>query len=200
MFDLALYEQCAPNVAKATMQAIVKTESRGNPLAIGLNKGYKLKYPAKDLAQAKKWVQYLEQNKFNFDVGLAQVNIKNIHKYGYKAEDALDPCLNLQLASQILKLNYRTALSQSSSSEEALSKAISAYNTGNFSRGFSNGYVGKVYANAGVSSAATTPPIEYINNKSKVNIKKYNHQPGIDPNKSKTVLYVRGANAAAAFY
>ena len=74
-------------------------------------------------------------------MGLAQVNIKNIHKYGYRAEDALDPCINLKLASSILTKNYTQALINSSTSSEALQKAISAYNTGNYSAGLKNGYV-----------------------------------------------------------
>ena len=88
MLNLALLIlQCATPVAQVKMPAIIKTESQNNPLAIGLNKGYKLKFQPKDPEQAKNWVEYLEKNDYNFDVGLAQINIKNIKKYGYTAKD-----------------------------------------------------------------------------------------------------------------
>jgi len=131
MISLPVYiHQCAPHIAPITMQAIVKTESNGNPLAIGINHGYRLKYPARNNAEASKWVQYLERHNYNFDVGLGQVNIKNIHKYGYTATEALDPCTNLKLASLILSKNYANAKNGSKSTTEALRKALSAYNTG----------------------------------------------------------------------
>ena len=134
---------CANHVAVSTMQAIVKAESYNNQLAINLNHGH-LRYQSRTKEQAIKWVTYLEKHGYNFDVGLAQVNIKNIHKYGYKAVDALDPCINLKIASNILYQNYQRAR-HNSSKADALAKAISAYNTGNYSDGFYNGYVSKVY-------------------------------------------------------
>lgn len=149
MIDIPTYiQQCAPHVAQSTMLAIIRTESNGNPLAISINKGYKLRYQPKTLEQAYKWVEYLETHKYNFDIGLAQVNIKNINKYGYKAIEALEPCANLRIASDILIKNYGDALTKSKNTAEALEKAISAYNTGNYHSGLSNGYVQKVYINA----------------------------------------------------
>lgn len=140
--------RCAQQVAPITMLAIIQTESRGNLLAIGLNKGKKLRYQAHTLVQATAWVDYLEQRKYDFDIGLAQVNIMNVHKYGYKAHDMLDPCTNLRVASQILYQNYRRALDVSSSRNGALLMALSAYNSGDFHKGFSNGYVFRIVANA----------------------------------------------------
>lgn len=147
--DLMPYiHTCAPQVAPSTMLAIIKTESHGNPWAIGLNGNKKLSYQPKTLMQATSWVEYLDKNAYNFDVGLAQVNIRNIHKYGYKAADMLDPCRNLQVASKILKQHYHDALSKTANSKDALFKAISAYNTGNYVKGFHNGYVQTVVYNA----------------------------------------------------
>lgn len=170
MLDLAVaINQCVNPIHKVVMQAIVKVESSGNPLAIGLNKGFKLQMQPKDEKQAQAWVEYLEKNDYNFDVGLGQVNIKNIHKYGYKAKDLIDPCLNLKIASDILDKNYQVALS-SDNSAKALQKAISAYNTGNFSSGFYNGYVSKVNAKLGTKLAlnqnSDIPPIISTSSKS----------------------------------
>ncbi len=205
MIDLLHYiHQCSPQVAENTMMAIIRTESKGNPLSIGLNKGYKLKFQPVSDAQAQSWVKYLEEHGFNFDVGLAQVNIKNIHKYGYKAVDALDPCTNLKIASNILKKNYSDARNHSNSDSEALSKAISAYNTGNYSSGFNNGYVQKVYANANSSNNEYVPSITHSNLNTKLSSKKsdYNINDGsldsLESRKSKSVIYVRPRNAEVA--
>ena len=141
-----LIHQCVPHMVQTSMQSIVQIESKGNPFALNLNNGYKLQYQPKSETQAKKWIKALEKNGYNFDIGLAQVNIKNVHKYGYNAADLLDPCLNLKLGSSILINDYHNALSVSKSHSEALQKAISAYNTGNFHSGFNNGYVHRVYA------------------------------------------------------
>ena len=207
-FDPAILQQCAPKVSQVTMKAIIKTESNGFPWAIGINKGYKLSYQPKSKEQAISWVRYLEKNKYNFDVGLGQVNIKNIHQYGYKAEDALEPCTNLKMASDILVKNYNAALSKSPTTSSALQKAISAYNTGNYSSGFTNGYVGKVFANAKeplqVTVNENVPPLEATtrtSTKSKTRhdnvLQRPNNQ---NPLTSKTLLYVRKVNAADAFY
>lgn len=159
IIDVPQYiSKCAPNVATNTMMAIIKTESNGNPLAINLNRGYKLQYQAKDYKQAAAWVKYLEKHNYNFDVGIAQINIKNVHKFGFKASDVLEPCLNIKIAAKILQANYSDAVKVSYSPQEALLKAISAYNTGNYRHGFTNGYVQKVVYNA----KGSTP---YIPNK-----------------------------------
>lgn len=201
MIDLAmLINQCVNPAHKVVMEAIIKVESSGNPLVLGLNKGYKLQTQPKDIEQAKAWAEYLEEHDYNFDVGLGQVNIKNIHKYGYKAKDMLDPCLNLKIASDILDKNYQVALATDNSAK-ALQKAISAYNTGNFSQGFSNGYVHKVNSKLGTSLALNqeVPPIISTTSKQQVRTiktKEVKHEEiisketGTNPYSSKTVMYV----------
>lgn len=206
MLNLALLIlQCATPVAQVKMPAIIKTESQNNPLAIGLNKGYKLKFQPKDPEQAKNWVEYLEKNDYNFDVGLAQINIKNIKKYGYTAKDLLDPCVNITVGSDILANNYKNAMSVSTSSTEGWQKAISAYNTGNFTGGMRNGYVSKVNANSQklALNDKDIPPIVGIgqSNNSAKKIVVHNAQDVSDmrdaqpklanPYSSKTVMYVK---------
>lgn len=149
VFDLSsLINKCSYRVAPSTMYAIVKTESRGNPLAININGRVKLKYQPYTFDQAVKWADYLEAHGYNFDIGLTQVNIKNIHRFGFKAHDMLKPCINLRIGSVILHSNYVHALWRSANQQEALHKALSAYNTGNYYGGFNNGYVAKVIFNA----------------------------------------------------
>ena len=193
--------QCAPKIAQSTMQAIIKTESNSNYLAIGINRGYKLKYQATTLKQAQAWVTYLETNNYNFDVGLGQINIKNIHKYGYKAIDALDPCTNLKIASDILQKNYVHARNQSVNNSTALQKAISAYNTGNYHAGFTNGYVQKVYTNANKPLMLANNKVpSLVNSGAKVlNATNEIVMVSIEPRRSKSVLYVRAKDAMAEF-
>jgi len=154
IFDLALMvKHCAYKVSVNTMLAIIKTESGGNPLAININGRVKLKYQAHSLSQATQWVDYLEGHNYNFDIGLMQVNIKNVHKYGFHASDMLDSCRNLLIGSKILHKNYINVLAITPNKSDALYKAISAYNTGNYHAGMDNGYVMKVVHNALMSSS-----------------------------------------------
>ena len=70
IFDLNYaISQCSYKVAPSTMLAIVKTESRGNPIAIGINGYVRLKYQAKNYKQALSWVDYLEAHGYNIDIG-----------------------------------------------------------------------------------------------------------------------------------
>lgn len=149
VIDIPYYiSKCAPHVAPITMRAIIQSESKGNYLTIGLNHGYRLRYQPKSYTQAASWVTYLEKHKYNFDIGLAQVNINNVHKFGYTGIEALDPCTNIKISAKILAANYNHALYSSTNSQEALLKAISAYNTGNNYSGFQNGYVKHVVYSA----------------------------------------------------
>lgn len=203
MLNLALLIlQCATPVTQVKMPAIIKTESQNNPLAIGLNKGYKLKFQPKDTEQAQNWVEYLEKNDYNFDVGLSQVNIKNIKKYGYTAKDLLDPCVNITVGSDILAANYKNAMNSSKSSTDAWQKAISAYNTGNFTSGVQNGYVAKVIANSqklALNDKDLPPIISTGQSAKKIVVRnalntqnaQITQQKPANPYSSKTVMYVK---------
>jgi type IV secretion system protein VirB1 len=142
----ALSKQCAPTVSPITMVTLVKTESKGNPLALGLN-GARLRFQPNSESQAIAWVKYLDNHGYNFDVGLGQINIANIRKYKLKPEALLNPCLNLRLSAHILAQNYLAARKKTSNSQLALRKALSVYNTGNQYRGFDNGYLLRILDN-----------------------------------------------------
>lgn len=150
--DLYLQECSSQNVHPTVMKAIIKTETRGNPLAISLNGNrnnhrIRLLYQPRNFTEAVSWVNYLDQHGYNFDVGIAQVNIKNIRAFGVRPSDALNVCTNLQMASFILKYHYNKALNRAPNNQLAIKLAISAYNTGNFHKGFANGYVKTVIRN-----------------------------------------------------
>ena len=142
----ALSKQCAPSVAPVTMVTLVKTESKGNPLALGLN-GARLRFQPKSASQAAAWIRYLDKHGYNFDIGLGQVNIKNIRKYKLKPEALLNPCLNLKISADILTKNYLEAKKTTPDPQLALRRALSSYNTGNQYSGFDNGYIYRILTN-----------------------------------------------------
>jgi type IV secretion system protein VirB1 len=203
----ALIQHCVPSIAQKQMIAIVQVETKGNPLALNLNNGYKLQFQPHSKTQAQKWVEYLDKYNYNFDIGLAQINIKNVNKYRYKVTELLDPCTNLKLASSILIKNYTSALPSSKSSDEAWQKAISAYNTGNFHSGFANDYVRRVYAS--INKMELTPndnnsdiPLIIDNHTKKNKIKVPSISDTVssqsNPYSSRSLLYIQQKKATAS--
>ena len=142
----ALVVQCAPTVAPTTMQAILRVESGNRPHAIGyLVRGaqgkFNLARQPKNKAEAIAWATWLYQNGYRFDAGPAQVNSTNFARYGLTPESAFDPCLNIGAGAAILTNEYVRAARKFGPGQSALRAAISSYNSGNFTVGFSNGYV-----------------------------------------------------------
>lgn len=146
-----LAQECAPWVAYETMAAIVKTESNFRPLAIGVNGGEKLARQPVTKEEAVVTAKWLIANGYNIDMGLGQVNSSNMSMTNLTVEDAFEPCKNIAAAARILHGNYQAAKAQVQGEQAALHAALSAYNTGSFSKGFSNGYVQKVVNNAGAA-------------------------------------------------
>lgn len=147
-----LAQECAPFVARETMAALVKTESAFRPLAIGVNGGSLSRQPTSK-AEAVATAKWLIGNGYNIDVGLGQINSSNLTKLGLSVEDAFEPCRNLAVAASILHWNYQAASRKVTGEQAALYAALSAYNTGSFTKGFSNGYVQKVVNNARAAPA-----------------------------------------------
>ncbi|OZB34944.1 MAG: hypothetical protein B7X44_11230 [Halothiobacillus sp. 15-55-196] len=143
--DLAqLYEQCAPNVAPQTLAAIVRVESGGNPWRIGINGDYVLPRQPVNQAEAISKANRLINMGYNIDMGLMQVNIKNLNALKLSVEQVFDPCINIKAGARILQNFYLKSAKDIGQGQHALRRAISAYNTGNFINGFTNGYVAKV--------------------------------------------------------
>ncbi len=144
---LTLAQRCAPTVAPETMLSIVQVESRFNPWAINVN-GAADPPPARSLAEAVKTAETLIRQGRSVDLGLAQINSKNLAPLGMTVADAFDPCRNLAGAAKVLEAGYLSA-ARTAPQQQALRMAFSAYNTGDHGRGFTNGYVAKVEAAAG---------------------------------------------------
>lgn len=145
-----------PNLAVSpeVMQHIVRVESSANPFAIGVVGGQLERQP-KNVAEALATVHMLDAKGYNFSVGLAQVNRANLGRYGLNSyENAFDSCANLSAGSHILADCYASAHGD-------WGKAFSCYYSGNFTTGFRDGYVQKVYAsiNQEATRHSELPPV-----------------------------------------
>jgi len=162
---LALAATCAPNVAPTTLLAIARVESALNPLAIGVNGAGPKPRPARDRAEAIRTAQALLAQRVDLDLGLAQINTRNLDRLGLTVPEAFEPCANLRAAADVLEAGYR-GTSADTHPQARLRTALSVYNTGHPIRGFRNGYVAKVTAAAKIqdlagsqaSPAAIPPP------------------------------------------
>lgn len=143
MIDLLL--ACAPDVHPVTMAAVVKQESGGHPWTINDNTEKKsYRFESKDEAAAKA-IELISAG-HSVDIGLAQINSRNLAKLGLSVNEALDPCKNIAAGAKILKANYEAT--------ESLPAALSAYNTGKSDSERGRKYAEQVFQHAGVAVPA----------------------------------------------
>lgn len=147
---LELASQCASMVAAETIVSLVHAESRFNPYAIGVNAKGVAAPKVSDRVSAAAAARSLIARGYNIDLGLGQINSANLSWLGLSVEEAFDPCRNLAAAAKVLSSNYLSVVRSSRSKEAAVAAALSMYNTGSRSRGFDNGYVGRVYASSNI--------------------------------------------------
>lgn len=139
-----------PNLAVSSevMQHIVQVESGANPFAIGVVGGQLARQP-RNLDEALATARMLETNGYNFSLGIAQVNRSNLARYGLDSySEAFDTCGNLAAGAKILAGCFASAHGD-------WGKAFSCYYSGNFTTGFRDGYVRKVYASINREAEAT---------------------------------------------
>lgn len=154
----ALALACAPNIHPVTLDALIRHESGARQYAIGVNrKGKALPQQPHDLEAASQAAEKLIAQGIDFDAGLGQINVRNWDWLGLTSTTVFDPCRNLAAAQTVLSDCYARALDSHRDQQQALRAALSCYNTGNFRRGFANGYVGKVLAQAGIRVPALKP-------------------------------------------
>lgn len=149
-----LARQCAPDVHISTLSAVVRHESAFNPLAIGVNAKPHRSIRPKSKEEAIEAVRDLMAKGVDFDVGYGQINVRNWKWLGVTPESIFDPCVNLASAQRVLVNCYQRAAKLHGPGQNALYAAFSCYNTGNLTSGFTNGYVGKVIAGAGLAVPA----------------------------------------------
>src|SRR3546814_7137337 len=92
---------------------------------------------------------------YSVDLGLGQINSRNMRWLGLTLETVFDPCKNIEALGRVLTQNYIKAIA-GRDPQTALRIALSLYNTGSSSRGFRNGYVAKVVRNAGFADPVAT--------------------------------------------
>ena len=148
MIDLII--ACAPNVAPTTIQELIRVESSGNPLALGINtkNGVRLRPTIKvDTAPKAIAVAYAAIARgHTVDMGYMGINSANLKRLGYTVEDMFyDPCKNIKAGAQIFTEAYLQELPKHKNEQAALAAALSIYITGNRRSGFYNGYVSKFY-------------------------------------------------------
>ncbi|MCU6244029.1 lytic transglycosylase domain-containing protein [Enterobacter asburiae] len=157
MYDVTPYLQCIHEVAPHTIQKVIAVESGGNPLAINVNglSRYKTPHPKtrdEAIATARHWISL----GYSVDMGLMQVNSRNLAAYGTDVAAMFSPCANIRTGSQILYNAYQSAKQRDSRPAVAVQYALSMYNTGSMERGFHNGYVQK-YVKTAFRTALNTP-------------------------------------------
>ena len=116
------------------MQALVRTESAGRPLAIGMDKAHgTVKQPA-TLQEAVATAKALVAAGRKFSVGLAQIHVSNVGLYGMTWEQAFDACQNLAVGQKILWNFYHRASASGYSGVAAIWAALRGYNSGGVDR------------------------------------------------------------------
>jgi type IV secretion system protein VirB1 len=142
---LSLTLACAPMVHPDTALRLVKHESGNNPFAIGINGPYRLSPQPKSRAQAVATAQMLMNAGLSIDMGLGQINSRNLPWLGLTLESVFDPCMNLRAMQVVLLKGYEKAAKTHGPGQQALVAALSTYNTGHPERGVRNGYVASVF-------------------------------------------------------
>jgi type IV secretion system protein VirB1 len=156
---MTLAQQCAPQIALATITAIVRTESSFNPYAIGVVGGQLQRQPAsRDEAIAT--VRALDSGGWQYSVGLAQVNRANWPRYGLDLQNAFDPCRNLAAGAALLQDCYTRARMSYTGAKRALGASLSCYGTGDFTAGYRTGYVQRVAGNVSAHELPAVPAID----------------------------------------
>lgn len=134
---------CAVNVAPATMEAVIRVESGGNPLALNVNHLPGPQPHASTVTEAADLARRYIADGYTVDIGIAQINSRNLAALGYSVEDALDPCRGISGGAAILSADYARAVQQFGEGQKALQAALRAYNTGSFYRG--DAYLARYY-------------------------------------------------------
>jgi type IV secretion system protein VirB1 len=154
----ALIAAFAPMIAASTMQGIVAIESAGRPWVVHDNTtGASREFASREAAAA--FARERIAAGASVDLGLVQINCANLGWLGLTVEEVLEPCTNLAAGQAILQESYERATRRTADAQGALTASVSAYNTGSFAGGITNGYVAKI-RNAARLSAIHVPAFE----------------------------------------
>lgn len=161
MIDIAFIAQCAPNVAPTTIEAVVRVESHGDPLALYINGDGIGAIHVTSIDAAVALVHQAVAAGYTVDIGLMGLNTRTLQQFHVSIEYAFDPCTNLRTGDAVLTRNYLAAVKRYGRGEIALEAALSAYNTGDFERGRGNGYLAKYFSSTKLPSGKRHAPNPY---------------------------------------
>ncbi len=152
---------CAMMVHPVTLNAVVGVESGGRPAAIHVN-GLAVQPHPVDAADAAAIAhRYIAEGK-TVDIGLMQVNSRNLADLNLTVEQVLDPCVNLHAGGAILARFYTAAAQRYGKGQLALAVALSGYNTGSDRRGLQNGYVARYYSVPSMEAAQRAAKVALV--------------------------------------
>jgi type IV secretion system protein VirB1 len=152
-----LVTTCAPSVAPQTLLSVAKVESGFDPLAIGVNRPGPMRLHPHTKEQAIATATRLIAAGANVDLGVSQINSRNLGGLGLTISDAFDACRNLAASAKVIAAGYDRADPTPGGEQAALHTALSYYNTGDPRRGYRNGYVAKVLVAASQVVPALAP-------------------------------------------
>ncbi|MCE6958111.1 lytic transglycosylase domain-containing protein [Cereibacter sphaeroides] len=154
----AIAENCAPGVAPSVIEKLVSAESGFKLYAIGVNGRDRKSFQPQSVKEAASLATALIAEGRSIDMGLGQINSANLAWLDLTPETVFDPCRNLAAAETVLRDGYDRARAAGASKDEALQQALSHYNTGSLTRGFANGYVGRVLGGTVHASTSGAAP------------------------------------------
>jgi type IV secretion system protein VirB1 len=155
---LGLAQRCAPEVAPETLLSVARVESRFDPFVVAVNTKPRRVFHPSSADAATRLAGRLIQAGQHLDLGLAQINSRNLPRLGLTVADAFEPCRNLAASARVLQDGYLRASPRRGDEQTALRTAFSLTNTGDPSRGLRNGYVGRVTA----AAAGIVPAIKSL--------------------------------------
>jgi type IV secretion system protein VirB1 len=165
---LALIVRCAPTVHPETMAAVISAESRGHQFAIAdagpvnlpwsRRKALVRSFYPKTLDAAVSLANGLIAKGHTVSLGPAQVNDRNLPKYGLSVKAVFDTCTNVAVGGDILTRFYADAVKKYGAGQRALRASLSAYNSGSWVRGEDDGYVHLVYNQIGKPLTLNSTP------------------------------------------
>jgi type IV secretion system protein VirB1 len=143
LFD-HLAVSCAPGIQLRTLKAVAAVESNFDPWAVQDNAAHRTWSPS-SLSNAVALASARLKMGHSVDVGLMQINSRNLASLGITLGEAFDPCHSMSAASRILSSAYAAGSSEPDR-QAAILIALSRYNTGQPLAGIANGYVAQVVA------------------------------------------------------
>lgn len=161
MIDTALAVHCAPDVAPTTIEAIIRVESYGDPLALSINGDGVGAIHVTNIDTGVALARRAVVAGYTVDIGLMGINTRTLERFHVSIEDAFDPCTNVRIGAAVLTQNYLAAIRRYRQGEMALEAALSAYNTGDFERGRRNGYLARYFRLIKVPARKRAPPGPY---------------------------------------